>query len=288
MNGAATAGTLAVRIYNEVSELMAQEQMPDHGASAGQPLPGAGPIADACRRAAAHNFGSTLIADPMVTPVGVRVRLPSRQCQQEALRALRALGYQAAEDGRDDEHGAALIVTGWSTRRLTARAEQLEAAVRYFDQNAPAMANTAVSRFRNFQTAEGWDDADAQGRIVAEARQVALTTWPGLRSWSAPVDEHDRLQASGGTRALLDRVAAGEAAVARMAAAAEHIAGAAIGLFLSSGTSTAATRRPPRPKQSVRSRSARGRCLSLARSVSEADFSLAAVRLLGAGGCFRP
>jgi hypothetical protein len=58
----------------------------------GELLPGAGPIAEACSRATAHNYGSTLVGDPVVSPAGVRVRLSSWPRQQEALRALRALG----------------------------------------------------------------------------------------------------------------------------------------------------------------------------------------------------
>jgi hypothetical protein len=47
-----------------------------------------------------------------VTAAGVRIRLSSWPQQQKALAALRLLGYQVAEDSRDGEHGAALVVTG--------------------------------------------------------------------------------------------------------------------------------------------------------------------------------
>jgi hypothetical protein len=64
-----------------------------------------GPIARACRRV-------TVLGEREVTSAAVRIRLSSWPQQQEALAALRLLDYQVAEDSRDGEHGAALVVTG--------------------------------------------------------------------------------------------------------------------------------------------------------------------------------
>ena len=68
------------------------------------------PVASACRRATARDSGVPVLGDPEVTPAGIRVRLSSWPRQQEALAALRLLGYQVAGEGRDGEHGAALVV----------------------------------------------------------------------------------------------------------------------------------------------------------------------------------
>lgn len=196
-------------------------------------MPDPGPIADACRTATAHNFGGTLIGEPTVTAAGIRVRMSSWPRQQEALAALHALGYYAAEDLRAGEHGAALIVTGWDTELLAARAERLENAVRGFERDLPTWADEAITRFNGLQDAEGWDDALAQEQVIAETRRAAREhPAPQYLHVSAPVDERDRLQASGQVRVLLDRVAAAETAVTKMTASAGQLAEAAIGLFL--------------------------------------------------------
>lgn len=196
-------------------------------------LPCTGPVARACRRATAHNYGSPLVGEPAATPAGIRVRLSSWPRQQEALSALRALGYQAAGDSRDGEHGAALLVTGWDAALLAARAARLEDAVRHFGRDAPEWAETAVTRFRALREEEGLDETSAREQAAAAARSSAasLPGRPPLHV-SAPVDDTDLLRATGEARGLLNRVAAGEAAVTAMAAAAARLAVTAIGLYL--------------------------------------------------------
>lgn len=199
----------------------------------GELLPGAGPIAEACSRATAHNYGSTLVGDPVVSPAGVQVRLSSWPRQQEALRALRALGYRAAEDSRPGEHGAALLVTGWSAELLTARVERLERAAGELERDIPAWAEQALERFRELTCEDSWDEAAAQDRAVTEIRAAAaVQAGPPYLHVTADVDEHDRHQATGATRALLDRAASGELAVARLSRSTGDVADSAIGLFL--------------------------------------------------------
>lgn len=204
----------------------------DSGGS-GQPLPGAGPIAAACRRATAHNYGSTLIGDPAVSPAGVRVRLSSWPRQQEALRALRALGYQAAEDSRPAEHGAALLVTGWRAELLEARVKRLETAARDLESYVSDWAEHGLDKFREITCEDSMDEAVARDRVAAEIRAAAAgEPGPPHLHVTAEVDEHDRHQATGAIRALLDRAASGELAVARLARSAGDVAESAIGLFL--------------------------------------------------------
>jgi hypothetical protein len=196
-------------------------------------LPCTGPVARACRRATAHNYGSALVGEPAPGPAGIRVRLSSWPRQQEALSALRALGYQAAGDSRDGEHGAALVVTGWDTALLAARAARLEDAVRGFGRGAPEWAEAAITRFRVLHEEEGLDETSARDQAAADARSSAasLPGRPPLHV-AAPVDDTDLLRAAGEARTLLNRVAAGEAAVTAMAAAAAQLAVTAIGLYL--------------------------------------------------------
>lgn len=196
-------------------------------------LPSPGPVADACRAATGHNYGDTLVGGPVLTAAGIRVRMSSWPRQQEALKMLRLLGYQAAEDSREGEHGAALIVTGWDTDLLTARAERLEDAAGRIRRDLPVWADAAVTRFMNLQDAEGWDDSVALEQAVIESRRAARDEpGPAFRHASAAVDERDRARASGQVRVLLDRVAAAETAAAGMTGAAAGIAETAIGLFL--------------------------------------------------------
>lgn len=204
----------------------------DSGGS-GQPPPGAEPMAAACRRATADNYGSTLVGDPVVSPAGVRVRLSSWPRQQEALRALRALGYRVAEDSRAGEHGAALLVTGWSAELLTARVERLETAARDLERDIPAWAGHALDRFRGLVCEDGVDDATAQDQVGAEILAAAAAQ-PGPRHLhaAAGVHERDRRQATGKIRSLLDRAASGELAVTRLSRGIEDLAGSVIGLFL--------------------------------------------------------
>ena len=203
------------------------------GGGAGQPQPGAGPIVAACRRATAHNYGDTVVGDPALSPAGVRVRLSSWPRQQEALRALRALGYRADEDNRPGEHGAALLVTGWSAGLLTARVKRLETTARDLERDIPAWAEQALARFRELTCEDSWDEAAAQYQVAAEVRAAAAAQpGPPHLHVAAEVDEHDRHQAAGAIRALLEHAAAGELAVARLSRSTGDVAESVIGLFL--------------------------------------------------------
>jgi hypothetical protein len=206
---------------------MAQGHVP------GQPLPGAAPIAAVCRRAGAHNHGSTLAGEPAIGPAGVRVRLSSWPRQQEALQGLRALGYRAAAASWPGEHGAALLVTGWSARLLTARVERLETAVRHLECDASIWAECALVRFRGLTGEDGLDEDTARDRVVAETRSAAAAQ-PGPPHVHVPAEyaEHDRRQAHGVIRVLLGRAAAGEHAVAHLARNIKDLAEAVIGLLL--------------------------------------------------------
>jgi hypothetical protein len=200
----------------------------------GPALPCPEPVAAACRTATAHNLGDTIAAGPVVTAAGIRVVMVSWPRQQEALRALRALGYQAAEDQlKDGEAGAALLLTGWDTALLAERAARLENAVSAFERDMPSWADEAITRFTDLQDADGQDDAVVQEQVIAETRRSARNLpGPPHLHLSAPVDARDRDRATGEVRVLLDRVAAGGQAVTRLTEAAGKLAETAIGLFL--------------------------------------------------------
>lgn len=88
-------------------------------------------ILAACR-AAAHSHGQPVLGSADITARGVRIRLSSWPRQQEALTALRTLGYAAGDDSGlpGTEHGEVLLVTGWDEQILAARVDRLERAVR--------------------------------------------------------------------------------------------------------------------------------------------------------------
>lgn len=67
-------------------------------------------IATICRRATAHNYGTVVGDIDVRTDGSVRVAMSSWPRVQEALRALRAKGYDAEEDCRPMDDG--LVVTG--------------------------------------------------------------------------------------------------------------------------------------------------------------------------------
>ncbi len=199
---------------------------------AGQPLPGTGPITAACRAATAHNFGETLLADPVVSEIGVRVRLSSWPRQQEAPDALHAPGYQARADDRDGEHGAALVVTGWDGALLAARVERLEGAVRSLERDITLWAEDALGKFRELTAQEGMDEEAALQQVAGETRQAAARQpGPPHVHAAAEVDEHDRFYAKGTIRELLDRATAGERALAQLARDTGRVAEAAVGLY---------------------------------------------------------
>ena len=191
-----------------------------------------GPIARACRHATTHNSGVTVLGEPEVTPAGTRIRLSSWPRQQEALSALRLLGYQVAEDSRDGEHGAALVVTGWDTAWLTRRAVRLEEAVRNLDRSAPERATAAISRFIGLEAAEGLGEASARERVTTEAGRAARRPYPDHLHASAPVDGDDLLHAGREVGVLLAQVSHGEDAIAAAGARAEQLADTAIRLFI--------------------------------------------------------
>lgn len=198
-------------------------------------LPDPAAIQAACEQATAHNHGQAVLGPPAISARGVRVRLSSWPRRQEARTALRALGYAVTEDTAPvgTEHGEALLVTGWDERLLGERAARLERAVHHLEDEHDEAATQALAAFRRYTGEIGLDEQPAQRRALDDLGR-AITARPGsaYRHRSAAVGEHDVRQASGPRRDLLVRVAAGEAALAKLRR--EHLATAeaAIGLFL--------------------------------------------------------
>jgi hypothetical protein len=128
-------------------------------------------ILDACRAATAHNHGQPVLGAAHSTR-GVRIRLSSWPRQQEALAALRTLGYAATDDIRPagTEHGEALLVTGWDDQTLAARADRLERTVRELEAEHDVVATYAVDRYRRY--------AGDMGLCEAEAKRRALDDMP--------------------------------------------------------------------------------------------------------------
>lgn len=206
--------------------------MPGATSTARHPLPNPEPILAACRAATAHNFGNAIVDPPATVPGGVRVRLSSWPRQQEAFAVLLNLGYEVADDDHPDEHGSALLVTGWNAQRLADRGDRLDRAVRDLVHDTDLWAYHALARYRQLVDEDGMAEDVARDRVLDETRTAAAQQpGPRHRHAAGEVDERDRRQEAGEIRELLDRVAAGERTLARLVRVTGSLAEQTIDMF---------------------------------------------------------
>lgn len=189
-------------------------------------LPCTDPVYRACLAATAHNYGETVDA-PIVTANGIVITLSSWPRQQEALRALRLLGYAVTE-----QPGPALLVRGWDHGLLQARAESLEHSV---DQLQRWLCTLAHETLEEFIAApeHGTDEEDlAERRAVEHAHAAARDTLePGGHCCLAAVSERELSRAPDELRPLLIRVMAAHETVAGLIRRHMETARSAIGLY---------------------------------------------------------
>lgn len=189
-------------------------------------LPCTDPVYRACRVATAHNYGDTVDA-PVITDNGVAITMSSWPRQQEALRALRLLGYAVIE-----QPGPTLLVSGWDHALLQARAEFLEHSVDELQRWLCILAHETLEEFVAAPE-HGTDEEDlAERRAGDHARAAARDTLgPGGHWRLAAVSEIDLTRARDELRPLLIRVMAAQAAVVDLIRGHMQTARSAIGLY---------------------------------------------------------
>lgn len=189
-------------------------------------LPCTEPIYQACLAATAHNYGDT-VDTPVVTSEGITVALSSWPRQQEALRALRLLGYAVTA-----QPAAVLLVHGWDQKLLRARAESLEHAVEQLQGWLRALAHETLEEFVAAPEYGTADEDLAESRAVAHARagaRAALDPRGQLRL--AEISDAELTHAHAAARPLLVRVIAAQVAVDALIHAHIQTARSAIGLY---------------------------------------------------------
>lgn len=189
-------------------------------------LPCTEPIYQACLVATAHNYGDT-VDTPVVTGQGVAVALSSWPRQQEALRALRLLGYAVTA-----QPAAVLLVRGWDLELLQARAESLEHAVAQLQRWLRGLAHETLEEFIAAPEHGSADEDFAERRAVEHARAGARGALGPLdHPRMAEVGDVELTHAHAAVRPLLVRVIAAQAAVHALIHGHIQTARGAIGLY---------------------------------------------------------
>ncbi|MCA2247585.1 hypothetical protein JF729_07210 [Mycobacterium intracellulare] len=189
-------------------------------------LPCTEPIYQACLAATAHNYGAT-VDTPVVTGEGIAVALSSWPRQQEALRALRLLGYAVTA-----QPVAVLLVRGWDQDLLRARAASLEDAVEQLQRWLRVLAHETLEEFIAAPEHGTAEEDLAESRAVAHARaraRAALDQRGHQRL--AEISDVELAHAHAAARPLLVRVIAAQAAVDALIHAHLQTARSAIGLY---------------------------------------------------------
>lgn len=189
-------------------------------------LPCTEPLYRACLAATAHNYGDT-VNTAVVTDAGITVALSSWPRQQEALRALRLLGYAVTA-----QPGAVLLVRGWDPALVRARAESLEDAVEQLQRWLRALAHETLEEFISAPEHGTADEDLAERRAVAHARAGARAALDRrVHQHQGEISDVELARAPAAVRSLLVRVIAAQAAVDALIHAHIQAARSAIGLY---------------------------------------------------------
>lgn len=190
-------------------------------------LPCSDPIYQVCVAATAHNCGATVDA-PSVGDTGIAVTFSSWPRQQEALRALRLLGYAVVP-----QPACTLLISGWDQHLLRCRAERLEHAVSLLQRWLCTLAEETLDAFLAAPEYGTGDEYLAQRRAIAQAKAAACGTvdQQGPR-FSTDVSDADLARVSAELHALLLRVVTAQDAAAALIRRHIETVRAALGLYL--------------------------------------------------------
>lgn len=132
-----------------------------------------------CRSVTRGPYGDAVITvrhKDAVTPTGLRVRLTTALHAETAIAALRVEGFAVADDSREDEFGAALLVTGWDLVALRRHSARMEQAVKALNDALADLSSTILSVYCDFFHDRAMSPAQAQKATVDVFRRNAGDT----------------------------------------------------------------------------------------------------------------